>query len=148
MFVFYTFWKKRKNRWASVKIIDIPRPATVTVDRDHYLNRLSVRPFVTAIHNQAIITASRDSGLAESILNDSCLVIVVEGRLRGSSRKFADFLVEFCHALTKWTSHSTSIFVLQEEPERLMLMRDPYWQASTRKEILATPCEVIIFFSL
>ena len=46
-------------------------------DHSHGPFTLSVRPSVRKLQNQAKITAGRDCGLAEWIIDDSCLVVVI-----------------------------------------------------------------------
>ena len=49
---------------------------TVPAGSDHYFytSRPFVRPYVPKLQNQATIPAGRDCGLAEWIIDDSCLV--------------------------------------------------------------------------
>ena len=56
------------------------RPTTVPAGSDHYIVRTIftqvVRPSVPKLQNQAKFTGGRDRGLAEWIIDDSCLVSV------------------------------------------------------------------------
>ena len=53
------------------------RPTTVPAGSDHYFHTEcpSVLPYIPKLQNQATITAGRDCGLAEWIIDDSCLVM-------------------------------------------------------------------------
>ena len=61
------------------------RPTTVPAGSDHY-HRVSVRPKTS---NQATITAGRDCGLAEWIIDDSCLVFPLFQAERMREKNFA-----------------------------------------------------------
>ena len=80
-----------------VKLFWSTRPTTVPAGSDHYFHTECppVHTYVPKLQNKATITAGRDSGLAEWIIDDSCLVF-----------HYIPYFKNF-FSMNKWTDKST-----------------------------------------